>query len=131
MSVAKRHGISELINTQHQGQHHEWYDESLTDLARVGDYHLAPFSPCLPENNSCAELLGALDPGCIPLSFTGDMNCDSLLDLSDVVMLGNALDGFFELSGTCGEGAGDIDSDGDIDQDDYDLLYDTVAGVGP
>jgi len=29
-----------------------------------GDYHLQSGSPCLPENNSCGVLIGALDTGC-------------------------------------------------------------------
>jgi hypothetical protein len=29
------------------------------------DYHLASTSPCLPENNACGVLMGALDQGCL------------------------------------------------------------------
>jgi len=35
-----------------------------------GDFHLAENSPCLPENNSCGVLIGALDQGCGPVALT-------------------------------------------------------------
>jgi hypothetical protein len=69
----------------------------------------------------------ALDAIALP----GDVNCDGYVDLTDVVSLGNHIDGLIDLTGTCSEGKVDIDSDGDIDEDDYNLLYDTVADVGP
>jgi hypothetical protein len=47
------------------------------------------------------------------------------------VLLGNYLDGLLELSDDCAKGAGDMDQDGDIDEDDYNLLFDMVAGVEP
>jgi hypothetical protein len=53
------------------------------------------------------------------------------IDLSDVVRLGNYLDGLIDVSYGCLECAGDVDQDGDIDEDDYNRLYDMVAGVGP
>ena len=62
---------------------------------------------------------------------TGDLNCDGIIDLVDVVLLGNYIDGLIDLTGTCGGGQADVDSDGDIDEDDYNLLYDVIAGVGP
>ncbi len=50
---------------------------------------------------------------------------------ADVVLLGNFLDGLIDLTGTCGGGQADADGDSDIDEDDYILLYNVVAGVGP
>jgi hypothetical protein len=60
----------------------------------------------------------------------GDVNLDGVIDLADVVRLGNIIDGSFDPTGTGGEFAGDCDGDGDIDEDDYNLLYDVVSGVG-
>jgi hypothetical protein len=60
----------------------------------------------------------------------GDVNCDGAIDLADVVLLGNIVDGLFDPTGTGGEFAGDTDGDGDVDEDDYTNLYDVVSGVG-
>lgn len=64
-------------------------------------------------------------------NYAGDTNCDGMLNLVDVVLLGNYIDGLIDLTGICGGGQADVDSDGDVDEDDYNLLYDVVAGVGP
>ena len=45
--------------------------------------------------------------------------------------VGNYLDGLIDLTGTCGGGQADVDQDGDIDENDYNLLYDVGVGVGP
>jgi hypothetical protein len=47
------------------------------------------------------------------------------------VLLGNYLDGLVDISQLCLECAGDVDNDGDIDEGDYNHLYDMIAGVGP
>jgi hypothetical protein len=61
----------------------------------------------------------------------GDVNCDGLVDLADVVLLGNIIDGLYDPTGTGGQYSGDADGSGVIDPVDYDLLYDVVAGVQP
>lgn len=60
----------------------------------------------------------------------GDVNLDGVVDLADVVLLGNIVDGLFDPTGTGGEFGGDTHGDGDIDEDDYTNLYDVVSGVG-
>ena len=60
----------------------------------------------------------------------GDVNCDGDIDLQDVVALGNILDGLLAAAG----GAiytQDVNGDGTVDEADYQLLYDVVAGVQP
>ena len=94
------------------------------------DYHLSISSPCLPENNSCGVQIGALGAGCTADVITGDVNCDGIVDLSDIVALGNALDGLTSLTGTCAADAADLDGDSDTDEDDYNLLFDEITGMG-
>lgn len=60
----------------------------------------------------------------------GDLNCDGCNDLADVVLLGNIVDGVVAASGAAIY-TSDADGDNDIDNDDYNLLYDVVAGVQP
>lgn len=55
-----------------------------------GDYSLQDGSPCLPANNSCGVLLGALGAGCDAF-MTGDANGDKGLTIADVVYLVNYL----------------------------------------
>ena len=57
----------------------------------------------------------------------GDVNCDAVIDLADVVLLGNFLDGLVDESTTCLECAGDVDIDGDVDESDYSQLYDLIS----
>ncbi|MFC1475315.1 hypothetical protein ACFLQG_01580 [Candidatus Zixiibacteriota bacterium] len=47
------------------------------------DFHLRGNSPCAPDNNSCGELVGALDVGCIEFSCT-DVNNDNLTNIADI-----------------------------------------------
>lgn len=56
----------------------------------------------------------------------GDGNCDGCVNLVDLTMLGNALDGLLDLSGSCGEFNLDMDDDGDLDELDYQGLMDTL-----
>lgn len=60
---------------------------------------------------------------------TGDLTCDGVIDLTDVVILGNYLDGRIALTDICGAAEADFDRDGDIDEEDYVLLYDHVAYI--
>lgn len=60
---------------------------------------------------------------------TGDLTCDNVIDLKDVVILGNFLDGHIDLTDICGAAEADFDRDGDIDEEDYVLLYDHVAYI--
>jgi hypothetical protein len=66
-----------------------------------------------------------------PIEWLGDVNCDSLVDLSDLVLLGNILDGFTGPDGTCVHCGGDVNLNGIIEQGDYVRLFDMVAGVEP
>ena len=61
----------------------------------------------------------------------GDVTCDGAVDLADVVALGNIVDGLLDPAGTGGVYTADCDGDNDWDNDDYNLLYDVVAGVQP
>jgi len=60
----------------------------------------------------------------------GDVNCDGYVDLQDVVLLGNILDGLYTATGG-GVYSADVNADNAYTQADYDLLYDVVAGVQP
>ena len=61
----------------------------------------------------------------------GDVTCDGVIDLQDLVTLGNIIDSLIDPSGTGGCYTADVDADNDYDEDDYELLYDVVAGVQP
>jgi hypothetical protein len=62
----------------------------------------------------------------------GDVNCDSLVDLTDVVFLGNVIDGLVDSTGACFECAGDTDGDGLVaTQADYVSLYNSVSHLEP
>jgi hypothetical protein len=37
------------------------------------------------------------------------------------------LDGLIDSVGQCSDASGDIDNDGDVDEDDYNMLFDLVA----
>jgi len=47
------------------------------------------------------------------------------------VTLGNIVDGLIDPAGTGGCYTADVDADNDYDEDDYELLYDVLAGVQP
>jgi hypothetical protein len=79
-----------------------------------------------------AAHLGAwTKPACAYSVEPGHVSCGAHLDLVDVVLLGNYLDGLIDANHLCLDCAGDVDQDGDIDEDDYDLLYDIAAGIKP
>lgn len=61
----------------------------------------------------------------------GDVNCDGIRDLADVVLVGNHVDGITVETNPCSVLAGDMNEDSVITGDDYDLLFDEVAGVAP
>ncbi len=48
------------------------------------NYGLAADSPCLPENNDCDELIGALSNDCPPLLICGDADSDGEIDVNDI-----------------------------------------------
>jgi hypothetical protein len=60
----------------------------------------------------------------------GDVNCDGVVDLADVVLLGNILDGLTTATGG-GIYTADVNGDNAYTQGDYDLLYDVIAGIQP
>ena len=59
----------------------------------------------------------------------GDVNCDGVIDLADVILLGNILDGLFDSTGTGGVHSADVDADNECGETDYGLLWDVVTGV--
>ncbi|MCK4606243.1 MAG: right-handed parallel beta-helix repeat-containing protein [candidate division Zixibacteria bacterium] len=63
-------------------------DPQFCDTAS-GDYHLNAVSPCLPANNECRGLIGALGVGCTCCRFRGDVNHDGkpVLDVADLLFL--------------------------------------------
>jgi len=48
------------------------------------DFYLAANSPCLPENNACDTLIGALDMGC---GACGDASGDDIVNIFDITYL--------------------------------------------
>jgi len=78
-----------------------------------------------------ADTWALLELNVVRSSVLGDVNCDECVDLSDVVLLGNYLDGLAGTTVNCLEAAGDLNGNGSIDSEDYEILYDTVAGAGP
>jgi hypothetical protein len=61
----------------------------------------------------------------------GDVNCDLCLDLADVAMLGNALDGQVQLTDSCSLIQADVNQDGDITEADYEALFNAISTAGP
>jgi len=50
-----------------------------------GLYYLDPESPCMPENNDCSELIGAL--GEMPVFVCGDFNSDDNVNILDITAM--------------------------------------------
>ncbi|MFH1893284.1 MAG: right-handed parallel beta-helix repeat-containing protein [Candidatus Zixiibacteriota bacterium] len=50
----------------------------------IGNCHLYEASPCLPENNECNELIGALGAGCLTY-VCGDTDASDAVDIDDAV----------------------------------------------
>jgi len=54
--------------------------------ALLADFHISLLSPCLPENNECSELVGALDMGCLGF-LCGDVSGNDIINILDVTYL--------------------------------------------
>ncbi len=61
-----------------------WADPLFIDGFR-GLYYLEPESPCMPENNECNELIGAL--GEMPEFVCGDFNSDDNVNILDITAM--------------------------------------------
>jgi hypothetical protein len=88
-------------------------------------FTLVSTSPCLPANNSCQVLIGALGAGC---AGCGDVDASQGIDIDDIVFL---------IEYVFGGGpapypllAGDTDCSGEVDIDDIVLLITYVFGGG-
>ena len=95
------------------------------------DLSLNPLSPCLPSNNSCQVLIGALGEGCDCCVIRGDINHDGSLtiEISDLVYL---VDFMF----TTGYGPpcmdeADVNADGAVDIADLVYIVDYMFNQGP
>ena len=107
-------GASETLYMVHFGVHNDGVHEDWSDGAG--------FQAAVANAVAKAKAYAGLG--------AGDVNCDGAIDLADVVLLGNIVDGLFDPTGTGGEFAADTDGDADVDEDDYTNLYDVVSGVG-
>jgi len=89
----------------------------------------------LPWTNAATADASYKEIACRAKAFAGfakgDVNCDGCVDLADVVLLGNILDGLYSPAGTGGVYTADANGDNAYSQADYDLVYDVVAGVQP
>jgi Right handed beta helix region/Dockerin type I domain/Chlamydia polymorphic membrane protein (Chlamydia_PMP) repeat len=98
----------------------------------VDDYSLkGQTSPCLPDNNFCNQLIGALAAGCINY-ICGDTNCDVDVNVSDAVWL----IGFIFVGGDppCpGLQTGDVNCDGTVNVSDavWIINYVFIGGNAP
>jgi len=83
-----------------------------------GDWGLSSNSPCLPANNGCAVLVGALDSGCVcNCGLWGDLTGDEAINPLDVIYMVNFI--YRQLDARvqppyCPYEAGDIDCDDQI-----------------
>jgi len=59
----------------------------------------------------------------------GDVNCDDAIDLLDLVLLGNHLDGLTALVGTCNDNPGDVNLDSLVNEADYTYLLDLISTI--
>jgi predicted outer membrane repeat protein len=94
------------------------------------DYHLMPWSPCVPDNNSCGQLIGAVSLGCNCV-IRGDINHDGnpTVDISDLVYLVD----FMFTSGDalpCIDES-DVNADGATDIADLVYVVDFMFNSGP
>jgi hypothetical protein len=89
------------------------------------DYRLVDYSPCLPANNDCDSLIGALGMGC---TMRGDADGSGQIDLDDAVFL---IDYIF-LNGPAPDDPdkADVNCSGIIDIDDVVFLIDYIFAGG-
>lgn len=59
----------------------------------------------------------------------GDVNCDGITDLLDVVLLGNHLDGLIALPDSCDDNVGDVNLDGIVNEGDYTYLLGIICFI--
>ncbi len=87
-------------------------------------------SPCLPDNNDCSVLIGALGVGCsCNCGVAGDVDCNEATDPLDVTYLVNyvylSLDALCEQP-SCPYPVGDLDCNGDVDPLDVAYIVNAV-----
>jgi predicted outer membrane repeat protein len=97
-------------------------DPEFCDTANI-DLTLNPLSPCLPANNECEALIGALGAGCDCCRTRGDINHDGYngVDISDLVYLVD-----FMFNGSTGPPClieANVDGSADTVVDISDLVY--------
>ncbi len=86
----------------------------------------AASSPLLPENNSCGELIGALDLGCDVIC--GVVNADGRVNVLDIIYLMTYK--YLEGPAPLYPEAGDVDADGSITIMDITILIDYIFKDG-
>jgi hypothetical protein len=90
-----------------------------------GRHYLQPDSPCLPANNACGELVGALGVGCENF-LCGDVNQDGYVTISDLTYL---MEYYFEYTDTwVPSDKGDLSCDGLFGLNDIVQLADFLSG---
>jgi hypothetical protein len=101
-------------------------DPDFCDTA-AQDYHIDRHSYCLPINNNCGVIIGALGQGCdLGLYTCGDLDGDLVSTVADFVILAN----YYFLCITLGVpgSVGDVNIDGSIDLADLVYLYNYFNG---
>ncbi|MFH1891579.1 MAG: dockerin type I repeat-containing protein [Candidatus Zixiibacteriota bacterium] len=90
-----------------------FFDDPLFCDNLVNDFRLSDLSPCLPGNNSCGVLIGALGMGCGSPYVCGDADGSGVVDIDDAIYLIN----YVYLSGPVPNpvSAGDVNCDSKID----------------
>jgi len=105
-----------------------------------GDYHIAVESPCVdagsPAYATLVDLdgllrdaipdMGAFEAGCFKVP--GDLSCDGIADLLDVRLCYQIATGVLAVTAEQ-YAAADVDGDGDVDEDDAEILAEYVIGV--
>ena len=92
-----------------------------------GYYHLRAKSPCAPDNNQCAVLIGALPVGC---SFWwGDFDGDDRINISDAVYLLQYI--FSQGLAPLDVSGGDIDCNGKVNISDIVYFINYIFSAGP
>jgi hypothetical protein len=93
----------------------------------AGDFRLSASSPCVPANNDCAELIGALSVGCDYVC--GDADYNGGVDIDDVVYLISYI--FVAGPEPLPYESGDADCSGGVDIDDVVYLIAYIFSGGP